>query len=68
MEIMQTSIGNHEDTAGNVAHYTERFRHMPTNSGTVATNNTPSVAPNNWCAVVEVALVLVLLALPYFAL
>lgn len=33
-----TSIGNHEDNAGNIAHYTERFRHMPSNSGFVTTS------------------------------
>lgn len=43
-----TSIGNHENSAGSLAHYTERFRHVPSNSGTVATENVPGVAPNNW--------------------
>jgi hypothetical protein len=43
-----TSIGNHENSAGSLAHYTERFRNMPSNSGTVVTANTPAVAPNNW--------------------
>jgi hypothetical protein len=28
------SIGNHENSAGSLAHYTERFRNMPSNSGT----------------------------------
>lgn len=42
------SIGNHENSAGNLAHFTERFRNMPSNSGTVESANTPSLAPNNW--------------------
>jgi hypothetical protein len=42
------SVGNHENSAGNLAHFTERFRAMPSSSGTVATQNKPSTAPNNW--------------------
>ena len=42
------SVGNHENSAGNLAHFTERFRHMPSNSGTVSTANKPSDAANNW--------------------
>jgi acid phosphatase type 7 len=34
-----TSVGNHEDGATALAHYLERFRHMPSNSGTVKVNN-----------------------------
>ena len=40
------SIGNHEGGGNNLARYTESFRHMPSNSGTVTTAN--GVAPNNW--------------------
>ena len=42
------SVGNHENSAGNLAHFTERFRNMPSNSGTVETENKPGLAPNNW--------------------
>jgi hypothetical protein len=42
------SIGNHENGAESLASYTERFRHMPSTSGTVTTANVPAVAPNNW--------------------
>ena len=40
------SIGNHEDAPLNLAHYTERFRNMPTKTGSVLTVN--GKAPNNW--------------------
>lgn len=41
------SIGNHENEGVGLAHFTERFRLMPTNSGTqVKTQN--GHAPNNW--------------------
>jgi hypothetical protein len=40
------SIGNHENSGLNLAHYTERFRHMPSGPGRVHTENGP--APNNW--------------------
>ena len=43
------SIGNHEDDAIHLAHYSESFRLMPANSGKqVKTIN--GHAPNNWCA------------------
>ena len=40
------SVGNHEDGAESLAQYTERFRHVPSNSGTITSTN--GVAPNNW--------------------
>jgi len=40
------SIGNHEDAPLNLAHYTERFRNMPSKTGSVLTVN--GKAPNNW--------------------
>jgi hypothetical protein len=40
------SIGNHENSGLNLAHYTERFRHMPAGPGSVHTLN--GRAPNNW--------------------
>jgi len=39
------NVGNHE-SGQHFAHYTERFRHMPTTTGTVTTDN--GKAPNNW--------------------
>ena len=44
-----TSIGNHEDGATALAHYTEGFRQMPTTSGTVPLKNVVGgEAPNTW--------------------
>ena len=40
------NIGNHENSECGLAHYTERFRLMPSNSGTTKTMN--GEAPNNW--------------------
>jgi len=40
------SVGNHENDPTSLAHYTERFRLMPSNSNN--TNSTNGVAPNNW--------------------
>jgi hypothetical protein len=40
------SVGNHENGASALAHYTESFRLMPSNTGTISTGN--GVAPNNW--------------------
>ena len=47
------SIGNHENSAISLAHYTERFRLMPSNSipptiTTIATGAGNPPAPNNW--------------------
>ena len=39
------SVGNHENSAGSLAHFTERFRLMPSNSPyTTATKNVCSWA------------------------
>lgn len=40
------SHGNHEDGDVSLARYTESFRHMPANAGTVRSIN--GEAPNNW--------------------
>jgi hypothetical protein len=40
------SVGNHENIANSLARYTEQFRHVPTTSGTVRSDN--GKAPNNW--------------------
>ena len=40
------SVGNHENGATALAHFTERFRLMPSNSG--STQSTQGIAPNNW--------------------
>ena len=40
------SVGNHENAAESLAQYTERFRHMPSNTGMIVSAN--GVAPNNW--------------------
>ena len=43
------SIGNHENGAIHLAHYTERFRLMPGNDPATPTQKTSNgVAPNNW--------------------
>ena len=44
-----TSIGNHEDSATNFAHYVERFSNMPSNTGTQtwSTNAGGAPRPNN---------------------
>merc|ERR1719331_2673571 len=43
------SIGNHENSAIHLAHYTERFRLMPGNDPATPTQKTSNgVAPNNW--------------------
>lgn len=43
------SIGNHEDSAGALAHFTERFRAMPSATSVPNTTTTTNgVAPNNW--------------------
>eukprot|EP00051_Salpingoeca_urceolata_P028294 m.486118 g.486118 ORF g.486118 m.486118 type:complete len:545 (+) comp24185_c0_seq1:153-1787(+) len=39
------SIGNHEDSDTTIAQFVERYRHMPSNSGTISSVN--GVAPNN---------------------
>jgi hypothetical protein len=41
------SLGNHENSGVSLAHYTERFRHMPSGPGEVRSVN--GRAPNNWC-------------------
>ena len=40
------SVGNHENGPESLAQYTERFRHVPSNSGTIKSTN--GVAPNSW--------------------
>jgi hypothetical protein len=40
------SVGNHENSPEALASYTERFRHVPSNSGLIKSTN--GVAPNNW--------------------
>jgi hypothetical protein len=40
------SVGNHENGPESLAQYTERFRHVPSNSGVIASTN--GVVPNNW--------------------
>ena len=43
------SIGNHEDSATPLAHFTERFRLMPSElSVPNVTKTSNGVAPNNW--------------------
>ena len=41
-----TSVGNHENGASALAHYTESFRNMPSNSGSIASAN--GLSRNNW--------------------
>ena len=41
-----TSVGNHENSAKALAHYTESFRNMPSNSGSIASAN--GLSRNNW--------------------
>ena len=40
------SVGNHENSPEALAQYTERFRHMPSSTGTIASTN--GVSANNW--------------------
>ena len=40
------SVGNHENSPEALAQYTERFRHVPSNSGTIASTN--GISENNW--------------------
>ena len=43
------SIGNHEDSPTALAHFSERFRHMPSTSGDVKLNNVPgNKTRNTW--------------------
>eukprot|EP01047_Picozoa_sp_COSAG01_P097922 COSAG01_NODE_28179_length_667_cov_1.070423_1_plen_84_part_00 len=40
------SVGNHENSPAALAHFTESFRNMPSNSGTISSINGQS--RNNW--------------------
>ena len=44
--MYKRQVGNHENAAESLAQYTERFRHMPSNTGMIVSSN--GVAPNNW--------------------
>ena len=44
--LPDTGLRNHEDSPASLAHFTERFNNMPSNTGTVVSLN--GEAPNNW--------------------
>ena len=44
--LTDTGFRNHEDSPASLAHFTERFNNMPSNTGTVVSLNGES--PNNW--------------------